>query len=285
MATSKKTTQKVKCGQPSASEAKKNARPSKSRAGKSKLEPVFANNQAGGRQSFSEQVAPQNPASAAGFNSKTYRNVAATAQPDLSRISSAHITPREVITGLKRGRPQPPALPGIAFDEASKSRDQTLSASSNTSKTQPLSKRVFLAHGHDKVAKQKVARFLEEIGLEPVILQKEPYRGKTNIEKFECHSNVGFAIVLLTPDDTVMTAGKTAKQRARQNVILELGYFLGKLGRSRISLVKTGKVEMPSNIKGMPEIDLDVAGWRPELACELEAASYDIDWKCVRAGD
>jgi hypothetical protein len=101
----------------------------------------------------------------------------------------------------------------------------------------PKSKRVFVVHGHDEGMRESVARVLTRLGLKPVILHEQPDRGRTIIEKFHEHSDVGFAVVLLSPDDTgySTTAGAdTAKPRARQNVILELGFFLGRLGRENV---------------------------------------------------
>ena len=94
--------------------------------------------------------------------------------------------------------------------------------------------RVFVVHGRDAGAKNEVARFLSKLKLEPVILHEKPNQGRTIIEKFERFSDVSFAVVLLTPDDVGRPAGQSEKfdkSRARQNVILELGHFLGKLGR------------------------------------------------------
>jgi len=97
----------------------------------------------------------------------------------------------------------------------------------------PPGNKVFIAHGHDEVAKQIVARFVSQLDLEPIILHEQPNCGRTIIEKLEAHTLVDFAVVLLTPDDVGYPADDATKQskRARQNVILELGLFLGVLGR------------------------------------------------------
>lgn len=96
------------------------------------------------------------------------------------------------------------------------------------------SDRVFVVHGHDEGARESVARFLEKLGLEPIILHEQANRGRTVIEKIEGHRDVGFAVVLLTPDDQGCVEGGQLEPRARQNVLLELGYFLGYLGRDRV---------------------------------------------------
>ncbi|HVJ54131.1 MAG TPA: nucleotide-binding protein [Aliidongia sp.] len=142
------------------------------------------------------------------------------------------------------------------------------------------SRKVFVVHGHDEAARLSVARFLEKIGLEAIILSEQPDQGRTIIEKFEeCVADVGFAVVLLTPDDLggVATAPVTGS-RARQNVIFELGYFAGKLGRGRACLMRKGAVEIPSDLHGVIYTDMDAAdGWQIKLVKELKAANLDFD--------
>lgn len=114
-------------------------------------------------------------------------------------------------------------------------------------------KEVFLVHGRDEGAREKVARFLERLNLKPVVLHEQPNKGRTIIEKFEDYARVGFAVVLLTPDDIGKLKDDEGdfEPRARQNVILELGCFIGQLGRERVcALVKKG-VEWPSDYDGV----------------------------------
>ena len=104
--------------------------------------------------------------------------------------------------------------------------------------------------------------------------------GKTIIEKLEHYSDVGYAVVLLTPDDEgrKKAEGENLRDRARQNVLLELGYFTGKLGRSRVCALHRGSVEIPTDYLGMLYVPLDEAGgWQLRLAKELKAAGFDID--------
>jgi predicted nucleotide-binding protein len=113
--------------------------------------------------------------------------------------------------------------------------------------------KVFVVHGHDEAARLAVAGFLQKIGLEAITLQDQPDQGLTIIEKFEAYAReVGFAVVLLTPDDVVgAVSASSPMSRARQNVIFELGYFVGKLGRGK--------------------------GWKLKLAKELRAAEFEFD--------
>jgi len=147
-----------------------------------------------------------------------------------------------------------------------------------------VSKRVFIVHGHDEVALGTVRELLERLGLQPVILRELPNAGRTVIEKFEDYADVGFAVVLLTPDDTGHPTGAPdqAQPRARQNVILELGFFLGRLGREKVCpLYKTGVV-IPSDYHGVLYVEMDESGgWQVKLAKELKHAGLHIDFSQV----
>jgi predicted nucleotide-binding protein len=143
------------------------------------------------------------------------------------------------------------------------------------------SNRVFVVHGHDKEMKQAVARTVERLGLEAVILHEKPSRGQTIIEKIERYSDVGFAVVLLSPDDTGYLNSEgtdSAKPRARQNVIMELGYFAGKLGREKVVALHRGGVELPSDYDGVlyTPYDSDSGTWRSELVAELRESGYEV---------
>jgi len=141
-------------------------------------------------------------------------------------------------------------------------------------------RRVFVVHGHDEAAKEAVARFLAKLDLEPIILHEQPNQGRTIIEKFEGHADVDFAVVLLTPDDFGHAAGSTgeARPRARQNVIFELGYFVGRLDRSRVCALHKGNVEILSDYNGVIYVSMDdPQGWRLLLAREIKAAGIDVD--------
>jgi len=128
-------------------------------------------------------------------------------------------------------------------------------------------RKVFVVHGHDEGAREAVARFLEKIGFEAIILHEKANEGRTVIEKVEAHGDVGFAVVLLTPDDEGCAKGETLKPRARQNVVLELGYFVGRLSRKRVFALKRGEIEIPSDFGGVVYEPFDGSGgWKQALA-------------------
>ena len=139
---------------------------------------------------------------------------------------------------------------------------------------------VFIVHGREDALLQKLARFLEAMSIKPIILFEQAGKGQTIIEKLETNSKVGFAIVLLTPDDLgkLATDKKELKPRARQNVILELGFFLGKLGRNRVGVLYDVSVELPSDYRGVEYIKLDIEGaWKLKLAKEMKEAGLNVD--------
>lgn len=151
------------------------------------------------------------------------------------------------------------------------------SAASKTS-TPKKSDRVFVVHGHDLKAVDQTELVLHRFGLEPVILKDAPSGGRTVIEKFEAHANVGAAIVLLTPDDVGGKDEKSLSPRARQNVIWEWGYLVSRLGRVNVICIFKGGVEIPSDLNGIVTIHIadDVREKTDEIRRELNAAGYQI---------
>ena len=149
-----------------------------------------------------------------------------------------------------------------------------------------LSKRVFLVHGHDEVAKTNLEIFLSEIGLEPIVLHRQADEGLTIIEKFEKHSDVGYVFILLTPDEVAYLATEEQKAdgerdkrlRARPNVIFEFGYFVGKLGRSRTCCLYTGEVELPSDVSGMiyKRFNNSIEEVAYSITKDLKAVGYEL---------
>jgi predicted nucleotide-binding protein len=139
---------------------------------------------------------------------------------------------------------------------------------------------IFIVHGHDEQAKESSARFIEKLGLNAVILHEQANEGKTIIEKLEKHTDAAYAVVLFTPDDVGASAStpKNLQARARQNVLVELGYMAAKIGRNRVCVLRKGDVEIPSDFLGVLYIDVDSDGaWRLKLAKELKVAGLNID--------
>jgi predicted nucleotide-binding protein len=139
--------------------------------------------------------------------------------------------------------------------------------------------RIFVVHGHNGDVKLQLAEFLERItGERPIILHEQAHSGRTIIEMFEDYaSEAGFAVVLLTADDAGNAKGATTPSaRARQNVVFELGFFFGKLGRSRVIGLYEDGVELPSDINGVLYTPL-TGNWHTELVRELQAAGINVD--------
>ena len=158
-------------------------------------------------------------------------------------------------------------------------------AISSPEQTVANSDEVFIVHGHDRAAKSEVKGFVEKLGLKVIILDEQPGGGKTIIEKFEASaSNAGFAIILLTYDDVGEAKDKqdNLKPRARQNVIFEMGYFVGALGRDRVCVMSTEEVEIPSDFAGVQYIRLDAdRGWQLKLGGEMKEAGLTVDLEKV----
>lgn len=139
--------------------------------------------------------------------------------------------------------------------------------------------KVFIVHGHDNEAKLEIARFIEKIGFEPIILHEQASNSKTIIEKIESYSNVGFGIVLYTDCDVgaKKTDSQNLNKRARQNVVFEHGFLIGKLGRSNVCSLVKGDIETPNDISGVVYTSMDSGHWQIELAKEMKASGYLVD--------
>ncbi|OGB68581.1 MAG: hypothetical protein A2486_16095 [Burkholderiales bacterium RIFOXYC12_FULL_65_23] len=159
-------------------------------------------------------------------------------------------------------------------------KEFTKGHSSNEKMAGSQLKRVFIVHGHDESAKNKAARFIEKMGFEAIILHEKASSGRTIIEKIEHYSDVGFAVVLYTPDDVgnEKIKAENLNVRARQNVVFEHGYLIGKLGRENVSALVDGELELPNDISGVVYISLDEgSAWQLQLAKEMKQSGYEID--------
>jgi len=146
---------------------------------------------------------------------------------------------------------------------------------------QVRSNKIFVVHGHDNEMKLDVAQTLQQLDLAPIILHEKPNRGQTIIEKISDYANVSFAVVLVSPDDLAYPEQKTtdeAKYRANQNVIFELGYFLGRLGKQNVIAIyrKKKNFEIPNDYNGVLWIEYK-NGWYFKLITELQACNFDVD--------
>ena len=143
------------------------------------------------------------------------------------------------------------------------------------------SQTVFIVHGHDETAKFAVARFVERLDLDAIILDEQPSESLTIIEKFERYAtDADFAIVLMTPDDVgaPIQQENKLKLRARQNVIFELGYFFHALGRKGVCALYKEGVELPSDIYGVVYVLMDeFDAWQLTLAREMRQAGLSFD--------
>jgi predicted nucleotide-binding protein len=140
---------------------------------------------------------------------------------------------------------------------------------------------IFLVHGHDRTRLAEVARFIERVtDQDVVILHEQPNTGQTLLEKFETNAaRAAHAVVLLTADDvgrSVAAHPTQERPRGRQNVVLELGFFFGKLGRSHVTVLKDPEIEDPSDIHGLVYVPFD-QDWKLTLGRELRASGITVD--------
>jgi predicted nucleotide-binding protein len=222
-----------------------------------------------------------------GSESLEYERYRSAAQFDNGPFNYAYEVPiTDVQQSLSRSKASSVALIEQAIESLEERIAETGTLASTPTeisvKQGSLSRKVFVVHGHDEGARESVARFLERLGFEAIILHEQANRGRTVIEKVEAHGDVGFAVVLLTPDDIGCAKGGTPIPRARQNVLLELGYFIGRLGRDHVCALKRGEVEIPSDFGGVVYVSFDDAsGWKQALGKELQAAGFEIEWSKV----
>ncbi|MDJ1476896.1 nucleotide-binding protein [Bacillus sp. LS15-K4] len=148
----------------------------------------------------------------------------------------------------------------------------------NTTKGKIDKTGVFIVHGHDQLALTKTDLFIRQLGLEPIVIQDQSNRGMTIIEKIESHSSVGFGVILYTPCDVGAKHGDDLQPRARQNVVFEHGFLIGKIGRGNVAALVKDTVEKPNDISGIVYITMDgFDAWKMKLAKELKSSGYEID--------
>jgi len=170
-------------------------------------------------------------------------------------------------------------LETVSDDVVFFSNSDKINAQQKSQYTVNNSNKVFIVHGHDVAAKESVARFLEKIGMKAIILHEQPDEGKTIIEKIEQNTDVAFAIVLYTPCDLGRAKDEIdEKSRARQNVVFEHGYLIGKLGRSRVCALVKDNIETPGDISGVVYKKMDDnKAWMYEICKEMKATGIQID--------
>lgn len=138
---------------------------------------------------------------------------------------------------------------------------------------------VFIIHGHDEEMKRNVQLLLNRGKLNEIVLHEQPDKNRTVIEKLiEEGANASYVIALLSPDDTQ----NDGTSRARQNVILEIGYFLGKLGRERVRVLRKGDTVIPSDLQGILYENYDTDGtWKIKIAKEIKSTGLPIDMESI----
>ena len=169
-----------------------------------------------------------------------------------------------------------PTIEGYLEDMEEDMKDTPANNSLDTSthSTNTDFSQIFIVHGHDGEKKEAIARLIEQQGIHPIILSDEVNSGATIIEKIEKHANVGAAICIFSPDDIGKSKKENVEQdRARQNVVLETGYFMGRLGRDRVIILSNGDLEFPSDLQG---IVYTGAEWKIKVLKELRNIGFDV---------
>jgi len=214
-----------------------------------------------------------------GTGSKEVERVAAAGAIRISPMNAGeawwdHARRKEMSSKISTLR----ALKDVLADEAAGMQE---SAVSGAKPSAAANEAVFLVHGHDERYLHETENFLRKLKLSVIILRDQANQGRTIIEKFEDHAGeAGFAVVLLTPDDLgrgTSEAADVLRPRARQNAVMELGWFLAKLGRAHVCALHGAGVELPSDFSGVLYVSLDDSSWKLLLAKELKAAGLPVD--------
>ncbi|MGN0700497.1 MAG: TIR domain-containing protein [Oscillospiraceae bacterium] len=195
-------------------------------------------------------------------------------------VYSLYDSDSEFIDSCANGLISTKAVFEVYLEELKESEDMPQTQVSQNDEYRDYSK-VFIVHGHDEALKEAVARLVEKQSIIPIVLNEQANRGQTIIEKLEGYSNVGGAICLFTPDDEGHKKNTpTMGPRARQNVVFETGYFMGKLGRDKIVIISESDVELPSDMSGI--VYTDAGDWKIKILRELEEMGYKIDYSRIK---
>jgi len=161
---------------------------------------------------------------------------------------------------------------------APKAAEKSSTQSQSVSKKMKTNKKVFIVHGHDQSLISETEIICHRLGLQPIVLKDQASKGATIIEKIENNSDVGFAIILYTACDEGRKVGDTDfRARARQNVVFEHGYFVGRLGRGNVAAVIKGDVEIQGDVNGVVYVPHDTGAWHFRLAKEMQSSGLDVD--------
>lgn len=234
-----------------------------------------------------EQLLPHGNNTIEGYNGKMQPQYVAWHLQCLEALTSSGSFAKPALAEIDKDKQSPyfysesvsnllGALNGVHTNLKNKSRKPSLSNAAPSA----ASDHVFIVHGRDETMLHQTARFLGKLGLSPILLLEQPGKGKTIIEKLEHYGSVTFAVVLLTPDDVGKLASMEGQDqpRARQNVVLEFGYFLGRLGRENVAVLYDESVELPSDYHGVENIAVDTGdAWKLKLAAELKAGKLPVD--------
>ncbi|MDI9955455.1 MULTISPECIES: nucleotide-binding protein [unclassified Rhodococcus (in: high G+C Gram-positive bacteria)] len=221
-------------------------------------------------------------------NEVVLRNSLGDTNPTYLKLIKVHFTPQVAWAGMEQSVYHRARRTGIASSVALMKAaigEIELLEPLGGEMTAPGGTRVFIVHGRDEVRKLEIATLVRDLtGTKAAILSEYPNGGRTLIEKFEhAAAEAAYAIVIASADDEGRLRGTDELQpRARQNVVFELGYFIGKLGRSRVALLFEEGVETPSDAQGIVYILLDQNdGWKLPLAKELNNAGVVVDFNAL----
>lgn len=224
-----------------------------------------------------------------GDQSKEYKDFIET---HFTPIVFSGFVPPDFVGACKSGLKTTKAELAVYLEEMKEEEEEKLKLKANTPQEKDEKrldqeikdkKKVFIVHGHDEGLKQKIARLIEKQEIKPVILHEQPNKGATIIEKFEQNSNVGAAICLFTADDSGKAkTEEEEKNRARQNVVFEAGFFMGCLGRDHVIIIAERGVELPSDMQGI--VYTDSKSMELEVLTELDSMGYMIDLNKLKRG-